>query len=109
MAAGGTPTGGTRCHTIRRIGGADRPSVSEVTHIDPPWTWGVRGIDGPIRAVVDLTVQPLTTDRSRLTIGVDFTGHGHRQSPRAADGAPRSRQEDADQRGHLETTPRKTP
>jgi len=30
---------GTRCHTTRRIGGANRPSVSEVTHIDPPRTW----------------------------------------------------------------------
>jgi hypothetical protein len=72
----GAPTVGTRCHTTRRIGGADRPSVSEVTHIDPPKTWGVRGVDGPIRAIVDLTVQPLTADRSQLTISVDFIGHG---------------------------------
>jgi hypothetical protein len=36
----------------------------------------VRGVDGPIRAVVDLTVEPLTDERSRLTISVDFTGHG---------------------------------
>jgi len=76
MDADGTPAVGTRCHTTRRIGGADRPSVSEVTHIDAPKTWGVRGIDGPIRALVDLTVQPLTADRSELTISVDFTGHG---------------------------------
>jgi hypothetical protein len=62
--------------TSRRIGGANRPAVSEVTHIDPPKTWGVRGIDGPIRAIVDLTVEPLTADRSQLTISVDFTGHG---------------------------------
>jgi hypothetical protein len=72
----GTPMVGTRCHTTRRIGGADRPSVSEVTHVDPPKTWGVRGIDGPIRAIVDLTVQPLTADTSELTISVDFTGYG---------------------------------
>jgi hypothetical protein len=72
----GIPDVGTRCHTTRRIGGADRPSVSEVTHIDPPKSWGVRGIDGPIRAIVDLTVQPLSPHRSELTISVDFTGHG---------------------------------
>jgi uncharacterized protein YndB with AHSA1/START domain len=72
----GTPTVGTRCLTTRRIGGANRPSTSEVTHIDPPKAWGVRGIDGPIRATVDLTVEPLTAQRSRLTIAVDFTGHG---------------------------------
>ena len=28
----GTPTVGTRCLTTRRIGGADRPAVSEVSH-----------------------------------------------------------------------------
>jgi hypothetical protein len=36
----------------------------------------VRGIDGPIRAVVDVTVNSVTADRSRLTIAVDFEGHG---------------------------------
>jgi hypothetical protein len=72
----GTPAVGARCHTTRRIGGANRTSTSEVTHIDAPRTWGVRGTDGPIRATVDLTVEPLTAHRSRLTIAVDFTGHG---------------------------------
>jgi hypothetical protein len=75
-AAPTAPTIGTRCTTTRRIGGADRSSTSLITHIDPPKTWGVRGIDGPIRAIVDLTVEPLDSDRSRLTISVDFTGHG---------------------------------
>jgi uncharacterized protein YndB with AHSA1/START domain len=72
----GVPAVGARCRTTRRIGGADRASTSEVTHIAPPQTWGVRGIDGPIRAIVDLTVEPVTARRSRLTIAVDFTGHG---------------------------------
>jgi hypothetical protein len=76
LEAHATPSVGTRCHTTRRIGRADRPSISEITHIDPPKTWGVRGIDGPIRAVVNLTVRPLTPDASELTISVDFTGHG---------------------------------
>ena len=67
---------GSRCMTTRRIGGADRAATSEVTHVDPPRTWGVRGIDGPIRARVHLTVEPLTETRSRLTIAVDFEGHG---------------------------------
>jgi uncharacterized protein YndB with AHSA1/START domain len=72
----GPPRVGAHCLTTRRIGGADRASTSEVTHVDPPRTWGVRGIDGPIRATVNLTVEPLGADRSRLTIAVDFTGHG---------------------------------
>jgi hypothetical protein len=36
----------------------------------------VRGIDGSIRAIVDLAVEPVAAQRSRLTIVVDFTGHG---------------------------------
>ena len=71
-----TPAVGTKCVTTRRIGGASRPSTSELVHIDPPRTWGVRGIDGPVRAAVDLVVEPITDSRSRLTISVDFTGHG---------------------------------
>jgi Polyketide cyclase / dehydrase and lipid transport len=72
----GIPAVGARCLTTRRIGGANRSSTSEVTHINPPKSWGVRGIDGPIRAIVDVTVEPLTAGRSRLTIAVDFEGHG---------------------------------
>jgi uncharacterized protein YndB with AHSA1/START domain len=67
---------GARCVTTRRIGGASRPSTSELVHIDPPRAWGVRGTDGPIRAAVDVLVEPLDGSRSRLTISVDFTGHG---------------------------------
>jgi uncharacterized protein YndB with AHSA1/START domain len=67
---------GTKCVTTRRIGGAERPVTAELTHIDPPRTWGVHGVDGPIRATVDLTVTPLTETKSRLTITVDFEGHG---------------------------------
>lgn len=76
MDGSGTPSVGARCLTTRRIGLAKRPITSELTHIDPPKTWGVRGIDGPIRAIVGVTVEPLTENRSRLTIAIDFEGHG---------------------------------
>ena len=71
-----SPAAGGKCVTTRRIGGASRPSTSELTHIDPPRAWGVRGTDGPIRAAVEVLVEPVTGSRSRLTISVDFTGHG---------------------------------
>jgi hypothetical protein len=74
--SGGTPAVGAKCVTTRRIGGADRPSTSELVHIDPPRAWGVRGIDGPTRAAVDVLVEPVGGSRSQLTISVDFTGHG---------------------------------
>jgi hypothetical protein len=70
------PAVGAKCVTTRRIGGANRPSTSELVHIDPPRTWRVQGTDGPIRATVDVLVEPLTDSRSRLTISVEFTGHG---------------------------------
>jgi hypothetical protein len=73
---GQTPAVGATCVTTRRIAGANRPSTSELVHIDAPTSWGVRGTDGPIRAAVDVLVEPVTDSTSRLTISVDFTGHG---------------------------------
>jgi len=72
----GVPAVGAKCLTTRRIGGANRPATAELVHIDPPRTWQVRGTDGPVRAAVDVLVEPVTDSRSRLTISVDFTGHG---------------------------------
>lgn len=72
----GAPVVGAACTTTRRIGFADRTSRSLVTHVDAPVTWGIRGTDGPIRANVDVTVEALSSERSRLTIAVDFTSHG---------------------------------
>jgi len=77
MDSDGPTAVGTKCLTTRRIGFAERAVTSEVTHIDPPRAWGVHGIDGPIRAIVNVTVDPLDDGRrSRLTIEVDFEGHG---------------------------------
>ncbi len=75
MDGAGPPRVGDRCVTSRRIGGANRPSTSRLEYFDPPKTWGVRGVDGPIRATVGVTVEPLSDTRSRLSISVDFEGH----------------------------------
>jgi len=51
--------------------------TTEITDYDPPHRWADRGTDGPIRAVVAVTVEPLVDgSRSRLTIELDFIGHG---------------------------------
>ena len=76
MESNGAPAVGDHCRTTRRIGGSERPSTSELVRLEPPRVWAVRGIDGPIRAQVDLSVEPLTEQTSRLTIAVDFEGHG---------------------------------
>jgi uncharacterized protein YndB with AHSA1/START domain len=68
---------GSKCTTVRRIGGGEREVTTEITEYDPPRRWADRGIDGPIRAIVAVTVEPLADgSRSRLTIELDFTGHG---------------------------------
>lgn len=77
MAGTGPPAPGDRCMTTRRVGRTERPVTSEIAHADPPRKWGVRGIDGPVRAVVDVDVVPLDEgQRSRVTIQLDFTGQG---------------------------------
>ena len=76
MDGTGAPHVGDRCLTTRRIGRADRPVTSEVVLFDPPHQWGVRGVDGPIRATVDVTVEPRSDTSAHRTIAVDFEGRG---------------------------------
>ena len=39
--------------------------------------WAAHGIDGPVRPNVELTIEPLADNtRSRLTVVMDFEGHG---------------------------------
>jgi uncharacterized protein YndB with AHSA1/START domain len=72
-----TPRVGAHCTTVRRIGGREREVTTTITEYDPPRRWADRGNDGPIRAMVAVTVKPLAgPSRSRVTIEVDFTGHG---------------------------------
>ena len=73
----GHPGVGSTCIMTRRIGGSERTSTSEITQIDPPRTWAVRGIDGPVRADVTVTVTPLGDGgQSHVTIQLGFRGHG---------------------------------
>jgi hypothetical protein len=77
IEAGATPAVGSKCVTTRRIDGAERESTSEVTKLEPPMSGAVHGIDGPIRAIVNVTVERLDgSAQSRVTIEVDFEGHG---------------------------------
>ena len=68
---------GSKCTTVRTIGGREREVVTEITEYDPPRRWADRGISGPIRAIVAVTVEPVVdTARSRVMIELDFAGHG---------------------------------
>jgi hypothetical protein len=77
MESGGTTTQvGDRCVATRRIGFAERPSTSTIARFNPPHNWAVTGVDGPIRAIVDVTVEPRSDTSAHLTIALDFKGRG---------------------------------
>ena len=73
----GPPGAGTRVIQTRRIGRGEQTMTSEITEITPPTSWAVRGVDGPVRGMVKGTVEPVDDGaRSRVTIELDFEGHG---------------------------------
>jgi uncharacterized protein YndB with AHSA1/START domain len=68
---------GSRVTQTRRIGRGERTMTSELTEYEPPRRFAFRGIDGPVRAIGKITVEPLEDGaRSRTTIELDFEGHG---------------------------------
>jgi uncharacterized protein YndB with AHSA1/START domain len=75
---GGRPPGvGSRFTTTRRIGGVEYGYTQEITELNPPRRWAVRGVDGPFRPSAGITVEPLDGGtRSRVTFALDFQGRG---------------------------------
>ncbi|MFC8142665.1 SRPBCC family protein [Streptomyces paradoxus] len=68
---------GTQVRVTRHIGRRVMPMTMEVTEYDPPHSWGMRGVDGPVRAQVHGEVEPYDEGRrSHVTIDIDFEGHG---------------------------------
>ncbi|MEV0598239.1 SRPBCC family protein [Streptomyces sp. NPDC050315] len=73
----GPMTVGSRMRITRRIGRREFPMTMEVAEVDPPRSWHMRGIDGPVRGDVHGSIEPLEGGtRSRMTIDLDFEGHG---------------------------------
>jgi uncharacterized protein YndB with AHSA1/START domain len=89
---------GSRFTTTRRIGPVEQTMTQEITELSPPRSWAAHGVDGPLRASADVTVEPLGGGtRSRVTIALDFEGQGIGKllpleviRRMAAKGAPRS-------------------
>jgi hypothetical protein len=67
---------GTRVTEVRKVPGGKREISYEITAHDPPRTSSFRGVNGPIRVVGTVTVEPAGEGRSRVTIDLDFEGHG---------------------------------
>jgi hypothetical protein len=75
---GDQPMGvGKQVQETRRVPGGDRKMTYEITEYDPPRQSSFRVLDGPIRAVGTVSVAPVgDTSRSKVTITIDFKGHG---------------------------------
>lgn len=68
---------GTRNTEVRRIPGGPREFVSEITEYDPPRRISARGLNGPVRPTITITVEPLDGGaRSRFTLQLDLQGRG---------------------------------
>jgi uncharacterized protein YndB with AHSA1/START domain len=68
---------GSRAVVTRRVGRREWPTTAEVSELSPSRSWGVRGVDGPVRGMVKGTIEPLDNgERSRVTIALEFEAHG---------------------------------
>lgn len=68
---------GSRGREVRHVMGADRTIAWEVTAYDPDQRYGVRGIDGPVRARVSVKLAPAEADAStHVEYSIGFEGHG---------------------------------
>ncbi len=73
----GPPAAGTRATVTRRVGPVERAMTAELAELDPPTSWAVRGLDGPVRGNVTGRITPLDDGaRSRVTIELELVGHG---------------------------------
>lgn len=75
------PAGATRLGTrnveTRRVPGGPREIVSEIVEYDPPRRIAARGLGGPIRAGIGLTVEAIGDgSRSRVRMDLDLQGYG---------------------------------
>ena len=68
---------GSRATDTRRVPGGPRAMTYEIVEHDPPRKTSFRGLEGPVRAVGTVTVDPLDNgSRSRVMIEFDLEGHG---------------------------------
>lgn len=68
---------GTQVTEVRRMGKREMTITYEVTEHDPPRRFAFRGIDGPVRVVGKGSVESVGDgSSSRVTIELDFAGHG---------------------------------
>jgi uncharacterized membrane protein len=68
---------GTRATEKRKVPGGSREMTYEITEHDSPRRVSFRGLDGPVRPVGTVTVEPLDDGaRSKVTLQFTLEGHG---------------------------------
>ena len=67
---------GTRASDTRKVPGGPREMTYEITEHDPPRKSSWRVLNGPVRAVGSVIVEPVSDRRSRVTVEFDLEGHG---------------------------------
>jgi uncharacterized protein YndB with AHSA1/START domain len=68
---------GSRAVVTRRIGPRKLLRAEEITQLNPPRSWEVRGVGGRLSAIAKGSIEPLDDgERSRVTIAMEFEGHG---------------------------------
>lgn len=68
---------GTRNTEMRRMPGGPREIVSEIIEYDPPRRIAGQGLNGPIRARVRITIEPIDNGkRSRVIQELELVGYG---------------------------------
>jgi uncharacterized membrane protein len=73
----GPARAGTRVTSTRKVPGGPRQMTYEVTEHDPPRKSTWRVLDGPVRAVGSVLVEPVADGaRTRVTVKLDLEGHG---------------------------------
>jgi uncharacterized membrane protein len=68
---------GTRASDTRKVPGGPREMTYEITEHDPPHKSAWRVLDGPVRAVGSVIVEPVGDGaHSRVTVEFNLEGHG---------------------------------
>ncbi len=67
---------GTRATDVRRVPGGKQAVTYEITERDPPRRTSFRGVNGPVRPVGNVTVEPAGDSGSKVTLELDLQGHG---------------------------------
>jgi uncharacterized membrane protein len=67
---------GSRATDLRKVPIGKQSVTYEITEHDPPRRAAFKGVNGPIRPVGTVTVEPAGENRSKLTLELDLPGHG---------------------------------